>query len=261
MRVLGQNLNDALNFQRSRIKGIYVEIMQKSKLNIIPYLLFGFISFLYGFGIYYMLPYSLLSMKLGVLLSVFFFILMGLLLGLTLLAMNLQRLLEIGMTKVLLFWERPSMKLLVLNNLKAHSLRNKLTSAIFSMSLAFIIFITVQFKLIILQQRMTQMQRRGSFPFIDTSQRDAMKPAEWEGVLRRHTSQIEEFTWIPMVIDKFSTTKHTLIMDLSRMTSYQTGFYAIQPNAFKTASSEFLDVHHQDSGLSIGEQLYTARGS
>jgi hypothetical protein len=43
------------------------------------------------------------------------------------------------------------MKILVLNNLKTHSMRNKLTSAIFSMSLAFNIFIMVQFRLIMLQ--------------------------------------------------------------------------------------------------------------
>lgn len=89
MRVLGQNLNDALNYQRSRVKGIYIEIMKKSKTNIIPFMIFGFITFLYGFAIYYLLPLSLLSLKLGLVLAVFFFILMGLLLGLTLLALNL----------------------------------------------------------------------------------------------------------------------------------------------------------------------------
>jgi hypothetical protein len=88
VRVLGQNLNDALNYSRSRVKGMYVEIMQKSKSNIVPYLIFGIITFLYGFGIYYLLPLSLLSLKLSLILQVFFFILMGLLLGLTLLASN-----------------------------------------------------------------------------------------------------------------------------------------------------------------------------
>jgi len=89
VKILGQNLNDALNYSRSRVKAIYVEIMQRSKSNIIPYLLFGTISVLYGFGIYYMLPLSLLSLKLQWILEVFFFTLLGLLLGLTLLAINL----------------------------------------------------------------------------------------------------------------------------------------------------------------------------
>lgn len=71
------------------MKAIYVEIMRTSKSNIIPYLLFGIIGFLYGLGIYYMLPLSLLSLKLQWILEVLFFMLLGLLLGLTLLAINL----------------------------------------------------------------------------------------------------------------------------------------------------------------------------
>jgi hypothetical protein len=96
------------------------------------------------------MPLSLLSMKLSLLLGIFLFILIGLLMGLTLMAMNLQRFIEIGLTYMSLFWEKESMKILVLNNLKTHSMRNKLTSAIFSMSLAFNIFIMVQFRLIML---------------------------------------------------------------------------------------------------------------
>jgi hypothetical protein len=132
------------------VKAVFVEIMARNKVNIVPYMIFGIITFLYGFSIYYLLPYSLVSLKLSLILEVFFFILMGLLLGLTLLAINLQRLLETLITHVLLIAERMSMKMMILNNLKAHSMRNKLTSTIFSMALAFNIFIMVQFRLIIL---------------------------------------------------------------------------------------------------------------
>ena len=132
-----------MNFNRSRIKGTFVEIMKKSKANVVPYIIFGLITFVYGFSIFYTMPLSLLSMKLSLLLGIFLFILIGLLFGLTLMAMNLQRFVEIAFTYGSLFWENNSMRMLVLNNLKTHSLRNKLTSAIFSMSLAFNIFIMV----------------------------------------------------------------------------------------------------------------------
>ena len=81
-------MNDAINYQRSRVKAIYIEIMKKSDANVVPYLIFGVITFLYGFAIYYLLPLALLSMKISLILNVFFFILLGLLLGLTLLALN-----------------------------------------------------------------------------------------------------------------------------------------------------------------------------
>ncbi len=124
--------------------------MKKSSMNIVPYLIFGLITFFYGFGLFYVMPLSLLTMKISLLLGVFLFILLGLIVGLNLLALNLQRFVEIILTYVALFWEKSSMLKMILNNLRTHQHRNKLTSAIFSMSLAFNIFIMVQFRLIMM---------------------------------------------------------------------------------------------------------------
>jgi hypothetical protein len=89
LSVLGQNLNDALNFSRSRVKAVFVTITLKSKENTVPFIIIGVISFGYGLAIYYLLPLSLLAMNFSLILEVFFLILLGLLLGLTLLAINL----------------------------------------------------------------------------------------------------------------------------------------------------------------------------
>jgi hypothetical protein len=68
MRVLGQNLNDALNYERSRIKAVNIEILDNSKTHILPMIVFGLISVAFGVAIYYLLPLSLLSFNLGLLL-------------------------------------------------------------------------------------------------------------------------------------------------------------------------------------------------
>lgn len=88
LSILGQNLNDAINYQRSRVKSTYVEILKANKVNIGPYLIFGILTSLYGFGIYYLLPLALVSFNLGLILQVFFLILLGYLFGLILLAIN-----------------------------------------------------------------------------------------------------------------------------------------------------------------------------
>jgi hypothetical protein len=69
-------------------------------------------------------------------------------LGLVILAVNLQRMLEILLTHVLLCFEKKSMKRLVLNNLTAHKMRNRMTAIIYSLSIGFIIFIIVAYKLL-----------------------------------------------------------------------------------------------------------------
>lgn len=102
---------------------------------------------MYGVGIFYLLPLSLLTGDYGMILKVFFFILLGMIFGLCLLSVNAQRLLEIVLTYIVLFYEKKSMKLMVLNNLRSHCSRNRLTAIIYSLGLGFIIFLVVSYKL------------------------------------------------------------------------------------------------------------------
>jgi hypothetical protein len=52
--------------------------------------MFGFLATFYGLMIYYLLPKSLITLNLGLLLTIFFTILMGLLVGLILLSYSFQ---------------------------------------------------------------------------------------------------------------------------------------------------------------------------
>jgi hypothetical protein len=109
----------------------------------IPYLAFGFVGAAMGITIYYVLPLAIINLDLGLLLEIFFLILLGMILGLTLISFNLQRLVENVIVNILLFYERKSMKILVLKNLCAHRESNKMTSIIYSLTLGSIIFIIV----------------------------------------------------------------------------------------------------------------------
>lgn len=120
-----------------------MKILDPKKSNLTSYVTFGIIAVLFGLSIYYFLPLAMLSFNLSLVLQIFMFILMGMLLGLSMLAFNLQRFVEIIFTYLLLFFEKKSMKTLVTNNLSSHRPRNKMTSIIFSISLGFIIFLIV----------------------------------------------------------------------------------------------------------------------
>ena len=102
---------------------------------------------LYGMTIYYLLPLALLTMNLSLLLDIFFLILMGMIFGLTLIAQTLQHALEWITVHLLLFFERKSMKQLILKNLIAHKMRNSLTAIIYSLTLGCLIFIIVMLNL------------------------------------------------------------------------------------------------------------------
>jgi hypothetical protein len=93
--------------------------------------------------IYYVLPLAVLDFNIGLLLEIFFLILIGMILGLTLISFNLQRSVELTLVNVFLFLETQSMKLLILKNLSAHRESNRLTSIIYSLTLGCIIFVIV----------------------------------------------------------------------------------------------------------------------
>ncbi len=161
--VLSKNLNEALDYQRSKTQAIYIEVLSKDKQNMTGYIVFGVLSVVYGLGIYYFLPLSMLSLNYSLILRILFGILLGMLFGLTLLSFNLQRLLEICLTHVFLIYEKSSMKSLVLKNLTAHKMRNKMTSIIFSLAIGFIIFLIVSYNLQIRSSILITLKKKGSY--------------------------------------------------------------------------------------------------
>ena len=86
---LSKNLNDSLDANRSKSKGSIVTITEANKPEILSYLLFGSIGVIAGIAIYYLLPLAVLNFNLGLILQIFFAILLGMILGLTLIALNL----------------------------------------------------------------------------------------------------------------------------------------------------------------------------
>ena len=138
---LSKSLADSLTSGRSKNSGLLVTFTDNRNPSMTPYVLFGSLALLYGATVYYFLPKAMLEMKLNLMLQIFFLILLGMLFGLTVLASNLQGLLGTLLQKVLLFWERRSMKNMLMKNIAAHRSRNQLTANIYSLTLGCIIFL------------------------------------------------------------------------------------------------------------------------
>lgn len=75
---------------------------------------------LFGVAVYYFLPLGLLSENFGIILMIFFSILLGMIFGLAMFANTLQGLLEHIFVYVFFFWEKESMRTLLLKNLSTH---------------------------------------------------------------------------------------------------------------------------------------------
>ena len=146
--MMEKQLNESLCNTRSKTKGAIVEISDANSFNRkLPYILSGGLGSGFGITIFFFLPLSILTFNLGLMLNIFFFILIGMLLGLVLISFNLQKLMELFIVQVFLFFESKSMKLLILKNMSAHRQANKMTSIIYSLTLGCIIFVIVDSQL------------------------------------------------------------------------------------------------------------------
>ncbi len=112
---------------------------------------------------YYVFPLALLSENYALLLNLFFALLLGMLLGLVLLALNFQHLLERACVAALLWPERPAVRALVHKNMSAHRRRNRQTSLMFAMALGFVVLLQTSYELQLRSFRYTLQQQNAAY--------------------------------------------------------------------------------------------------
>jgi hypothetical protein len=147
-QALSYNLSDSLDARRSKTAAYKISVERSEPMSISwAAVVTGTLLAVFGFGVYYIVPLALLSSNFGLLLNLFFFLLLGMILGLVMLSLNIQSLLAKLIILVFLFWEKSAVTTLVRKNLIAHTVRNRKTTVMFALSLGFIIFIMVAYSL------------------------------------------------------------------------------------------------------------------
>ena len=146
LQILKLNLIQALDYQRSKIQAVYVNVLLKGKRNVTFLLFLGIVAVAAGLSIYYFLPAGLLTMNFKVILNIFLSIMLCIIVSFALIALNFQSNFESIISYIFMRNQKESLKLLVQMNLRAHRSRNRLTSLIYSLSIALVIFLIISQK-------------------------------------------------------------------------------------------------------------------
>jgi len=88
------------------------------------------------------------------------------------------------------------MRLLVLKNLTAHRMRNKMTSIIFSLAIGFIVFLIVSYNLQIKSSSLITLKRQGSYMVLDTILEGVITPTIFDPIIRRNQDKIQSHSYI-----------------------------------------------------------------
>ena len=281
---LGMELREALDVTRSKTKIIeYTIESETDRAKISPSILAvgGSLS-VFGFLIYYLLPLALLSLNLRVFFAVFVALLLSLIIGLVLLASNCQVMTEKLVAGLFLgVWAKSVLRRLALKNLIAHRRRNWKTSIMYSLSLAFIIFIAVASQLEFQTLQYERMREAGSEIVVlagdknsDTSAVAGLPyftPKQFRKVrallLATNASYpelgVERIAW--MSADAYVETSNvgtTNRIGASRVLCVSPSFFDVADPTFYNAGPTWMrPTDGAVSSLDLVEQLYTARGA
>ena len=144
-----------------------MNILNKKAANYTPMVVVGCAFTVYGVTIYYLLPLALMSFNLNLLSQIVIFILVGLLFALTILAFNIQFALERILTRIFLFFELNSMRVMVVKNLSAHRKRNQMTALIYSLALGFLIFLSISSRMQISVSSHEELKNKGAYYVVE----------------------------------------------------------------------------------------------
>ncbi|KAM9977270.1 hypothetical protein ACTFIR_011129 [Dictyostelium discoideum] len=241
---LGKNLHDSLDVKHSKTAAVQISI-ERSEDNSFSssVALIGSLLSVFGFGIYYVFPLSLLSFNLTLLLNMFFMLLIAMLLGLVSLALNVEQILERAVVNLFFFWEKRAIKSLVVKNLIAHKLRNRKTAIMYAVSLAFIIFVNVSYSMQQASMNYQVQQSYGSYLSVKSSE-PFFQPESTlliDQFLSQYQPEIEDYAWESSSFSIMTKQyQQSQITNIGHIYSDGTNMYAISPNLFATTLPGFL---------------------
>eukprot|EP01103_Thecamoeba_quadrilineata_P012745 TRINITY_DN3364_c1_g1_i1.p1 TRINITY_DN3364_c1_g1~~TRINITY_DN3364_c1_g1_i1.p1 ORF type:complete len:1045 (+),score=214.58 TRINITY_DN3364_c1_g1_i1:1531-4665(+) len=216
----------------------------------------------FGMGIYYVVPLALLSGNGALLVDVFVITVLCMLLGLVLLATNIQGLLERALVWILIApWEAMAVISIVRKNLAGHRRRNRKTAAMYSLALGFVVFVVTSYRLQIDSLALKEQLRYGSELAITSNWGDlnGVRGA-LEEVVRTSKGQIEEIAWRSSSLNSVLNRGFS-ISNLGHVFRDSQTLYAVSPNFFRASFPGLAVISQQPSSpYDLAEQLYSELG-
>ena len=269
----GQSLVSALDTVHSKATSVFIDIQSGSKKLPWVRITFSLLTITLGVAIYYLLPLSLLSFNVGLILSIFFWILLGMLLGLVLLSMNVQHLVERNIVRILFCFASDSFRNLVVKNLVTHKIRNQKTATMYALTLGFIILLVVGYSSIIDSLEIVNKQSVGAQIEITLGNACYNLPGNGDYLQidkflnsKNMSEVVDSFAWITCglrEVVRMNEFQAVEVTNIGRFYSENADIFGVTPNIFDVGLKEFYKpgIVNESSSYYPTEELYSIKGS
>eukprot|EP01006_Ploeotia_vitrea_P022059 TRINITY_DN54469_c0_g1_i1.p1 TRINITY_DN54469_c0_g1~~TRINITY_DN54469_c0_g1_i1.p1 ORF type:complete len:469 (+),score=244.49 TRINITY_DN54469_c0_g1_i1:3-1409(+) len=187
--------------------------------------------------------------------------------GMILLPLNFEHMAERLVVGVFLWWERRSTRTVVLKNLTAHRIRNRKTTIMYALALGFIIFIMVSYRMELKTAELRTLKGAGATMYMD-GPLTFQQLEEIEQTITAHEAEghdtVVGTAWVTEPIKYPMKADETYLTTIGHIKSGEVNLRSVSPNFYDVAlSADFLiaEEQKQDTGLSLSEQMYSARGA
>ncbi|KPI90453.1 hypothetical protein ABL78_0383 [Leptomonas seymouri] len=265
LALVTQKLPDALNTSRGRSIGVIFKITRNDSSRLNGTMMgLGVLIFIFGFLIYFLFPSGLLVMNLSLIFYIFFAVLIGLLAGFVLLALNFERVCQVCVSYLLLFWESKAVFSFMQKSLSAHRCRNRKTTLMYSLSLAFVIFITVAVEIQLASFVYTARQKLGCEVHVSTRSLTLREYLTVEKYLDEYVSSglVSKYTY-EYSTDMLIYTRNEVLNSLGRYRRSKANVVPLPPNYYEVLGTSFLrvsSVARLVGQYGLLQSLYTEEG-
>ncbi|KAL7715713.1 ABC3 transporter permease C-terminal domain-containing protein [Entamoeba marina] len=224
-------------------------------------ILVGIFSTIFGVCSYVLLPWSLLSLRLGLMYAIFGGFVLCLLLGCVLLALNFESILERFCLYLMFFWDRAGVGISV-KNLIAHKKRNQVTSLLFALSLAFILFFYSAYTTNTGTIEQTIKKLYGCDMMVSSSYTRATSNNYYLNNLARDAANLDGVAGVGYnfySLDRYAS-QRLVLATTGQYIQYKETFEPILPNAFEVLFENYLSMASRSHVKSIGDMDKQAVG-
>lgn len=261
-RALSRTLRDSLDVYHQVISDITVRVIRLSQLGLdVWQTALAILLIVVGFITYYLIPYSFTFRNFALFLGLLNAILLGMLLGLCILAQMIQPYLERLMLHLIICGDHRRLKNVVRKNLSGHGSRNKKTAQMFTICLAFVIFAGVMFALQASNISDNIKQFFGTdlvimAPNMDESLNEQDMTNFLNNEMQRRQrgetgAVVEAFTFVTFPLDRNPSIRRVRISNLPNFPSVRNFIFGVQKNYLDVAFPDYYLVSETASGVSF----------
>mmetsp|Transcript_10929 Transcript_10929/g.40739 ORF Transcript_10929/g.40739 Transcript_10929/m.40739 type:complete len:1124 (-) Transcript_10929:289-3660(-) len=252
---LSRTLRDSLDVTHQSNRDTTVSMVKLQNVGLEPWqTVVALLLVTFGFIVYYIVPFAFTSDDMSLFFTVLNVILLGMLIGLCITAVVLEHVLEKILVHLFLWGSERRLLGLIFKNMSGHRQRSKKTFLMFTVCIAFIIFVSVVFALQISTVVATVEQSTGADIVIQSDTRYYSLPEEelvrYLSSPRGTSRLVDEYAFITFPIHSSNNrVTFSIISNLSFFPRKNVEVYGLSRNYLQATHAEYLQVSEYDDTL------------